>query len=63
MIQTRRFAMNKKPTYKELYQMYTEACEDALFYKHQYHETELLLDAFINYSQELADTLSAHGLL
>lgn len=55
--------MNKKPTYKELYQMYTEAREDALFYKHQYHETELLLDAFINYSQKLADTLAEHGLL
>ena len=25
--------MNKKPTYEELYQMYTEAHEDALFYK------------------------------
>ena len=55
--------MNKKPTYKELYQMYTEAREDALFYKHQYRKTELLLDAFINYSQELADTLAEHGLL
>ena len=55
--------MNKKPTYEELYQMYTEAHEDACYYKHQYRETELLLNTFINYSQELADTLAEHGLL
>lgn len=55
--------MNKKPSYKELYQMYTEAHENALFYEHQYRETVLLLDSFINYSQELEDILAEHGLL
>ena len=55
--------MNKKPTYEELYQMYTEAHEDALFYEYQCREAELLLDTFINYSQELIDTLAKHGLL
>lgn len=55
--------MNKKPTYEELYQMYTDSIETATLYKHLYHETEHLLDEFIAYCNELQYKFSEHGLL
>jgi hypothetical protein len=54
--------MNKKPTYEELYQMYTDARETATLYEHLYHKTEHLLDEFIIYCDELQYKISECGL-